>query len=282
MLDMIEGVSETSIPKQGGEPMKASGAGSKGKEKIIVHDDDDDEEGDETDKLKLKARDAELDENLILNKAIDNPNIYWLEPVGSFELDNSLDLQLDLSITPKAFLFCSFDKIANVSPSNKGTNKVARGAMSSMHEFTLVDMPCVNPFNWISLLLLILKVEQNFEPIIAHLKRMLVSYIQEVGKMDVEIAIVLNKKPTVLPKEPPKDLDTMKLGRILKKDWSVAFQIREKSDANFHRVCFFLPEKHLYYTSCLEYIVEFVSQDKENNAIDRKCFSDMINWYVRL
>lgn len=53
--------------------------------------------------------------------------------------------------------------------------------------------------------------------------------------MDVEIASVLNKKPTVLPTEPWKDLDTMKLGRIRKKDWSVAFQIREKPEANFHR-----------------------------------------------
>lgn len=45
--------------------------------------------------------------------------------------------------------------------------------------------------------------------------------------MDMETAYVLNKKPTVLPKEPPKDLDTMNLGRIKKKDWSVVFQIRE-------------------------------------------------------
>lgn len=60
----------------------------------------------------------------ILNEVVDNPNIYWLEPVGSFELENSSDLQLDLLITPKAFLFHSFIKIANVSLAEKGSNKL--------------------------------------------------------------------------------------------------------------------------------------------------------------
>ena len=30
-----------------------------------------------------------------LNKAIDNPNVYWLEPVASFELENTSESQLD-------------------------------------------------------------------------------------------------------------------------------------------------------------------------------------------
>lgn len=87
---------------------------------------DDEEEEDKAAKLKRKSHDAEIDENLgiakeaeakereareaqvtldtqkllfpawsvecILNEAIDNQNIYWLEPVVSFDLENSVDL----------------------------------------------------------------------------------------------------------------------------------------------------------------------------------------------
>ena len=55
--------------------------------------------------------------------------------------------------------------------------KVRRGATILVFEFTLTDLSCLNPFDWISLLLLLLKDEKKFEPIIAHLKRMLVGYI---------------------------------------------------------------------------------------------------------
>ncbi|CAI9271213.1 unnamed protein product [Lactuca saligna] len=101
---------------------------------------------------------------------------------------NWRNLQLDLLITPKDFLFRCFDKIVNVSPASKGVDahlKDARGAMSSMHKFTLTDLPYLNPFDWISLLLLLLKDQHKFEPIISHPKRMLVCYIQEVGKIGV-------------------------------------------------------------------------------------------------
>ncbi|CAI9295962.1 unnamed protein product [Lactuca saligna] len=47
----------------------------------------------------------------ILNEFGYNPSVYWLEPVISFDFDNSSDLQLDFPITLKAFLFCSFEKI---------------------------------------------------------------------------------------------------------------------------------------------------------------------------
>ncbi|CAI9260615.1 unnamed protein product [Lactuca saligna] len=77
----------------------------------------------------------------------------------------------------------------------------------------------------ISLLHQLLKDKQKFEPIIAHMKQILVLYIHEVSKVDVEIAYVLHKKPTVLPKEPSKDLEKMKLGRIRKDDRSMAFQL---------------------------------------------------------
>lgn len=79
--------------------------------------------------------------------------------------------------------------------------KAVRGVGSSVFEFSLADLPCLNPYDWISLVNIFSKDEQKFEPILAHLRRMLVSYIQEIRKMNVEIAAVLKKKPTMQPKE---------------------------------------------------------------------------------
>ena len=57
-----------------------------------------------------------------MNKDIDNPSVYWLEPVTSFELENTLDSQLDFPITPKAFLFRSFDRVENALESVNNVN----------------------------------------------------------------------------------------------------------------------------------------------------------------
>lgn len=76
--------------------------------------------------------------------------------------------------------------------------KVARDSTSQVYEFTLTDLPLLNPYDWIMLCNMLLRDEQEYEPIVAHLKQMLISYIQDIGKMDVKIAVVLQKKPTVL------------------------------------------------------------------------------------
>ncbi|CAI9262130.1 unnamed protein product [Lactuca saligna] len=124
--------------------------------------------------------------------------------------------------------------------------------------------------------------EHKYEPIVMYLKRVSISYIQEVEKMDVEIAAVLRKKPIVLPKGALENFDKMKLDIIRKDGWCMAFQIREKSDVEFHRVCFSLADKHLYSTSCLKYNMELMNQCKANNSRDKKCFLNMINGYIHV
>ncbi|CAI9282163.1 unnamed protein product [Lactuca saligna] len=231
---------------------------SKGKEKLVDDDDEEEEEDDddENEKLKCKSRDAEIDENLFDKIAITSLPDHGVDQVlFSFYLKN-VKPQYQTWSSKKITVVNVFRPVETESFINTRF-KVARGATSFVFEFTLADFTYLNPFDWIYLLHLLLKYEQKFEPIVAHLKRMLVCYIQEIGKMYVEIATVLRKKPTVLPKEPLKDLDKMKLGRIRKDDWSMAFQIQENFDDNFHRVFFFLPDKHLYSTPCLEYILEF-------------------------
>ena len=57
--------------------------------------------------------------------------------------------------------------------------------------------------------------------------------------MDVEVVVVLRRKPSVLPKDNLYGFDKMKLRKIQKDGWCVAFQLKERTDANFHKVCFF-------------------------------------------
>lgn len=58
----------------------------------------------------------------ILNEVVDMTSQYWLEPVMSFDLQNSQDLQLDLPITPKAFKFRSFVKVLNAPVTDSGVD----------------------------------------------------------------------------------------------------------------------------------------------------------------
>ncbi|CAI9280620.1 unnamed protein product [Lactuca saligna] len=56
----------------------------------------------------------------ILTEATENLSIHKLELVTYFELENTMDLQLDFPITPEAFLFHRFEVVANVVDSDEG------------------------------------------------------------------------------------------------------------------------------------------------------------------
>ena len=116
----------------------------------------------------------------------------------------------------------------------------------------------------------------------SHLQLMIKSYIQEIGEMDVELAVVLRKKPYVVREESPKDFEKLKLGKIYCKEWYVVYQGWERNGADFHRECFFLSDKYLYTTSFLEYILDLVKKFKGNSKDDLKCFTDMILWYMKI
>ncbi|CAI9302445.1 unnamed protein product [Lactuca saligna] len=140
----------------------------------------------------------------IQSQAIDSPNQYWLEPVVSFEIQNTQDSQLDLPFTSKAFKFHSFIKVANVPISDSGADqlflqlylqhmrpqyktwsankimavkvtrpietdsfpnakfKFFRGSTSQVHEFTLADLLCINPYDWIILYHLLLRDTKKY------------------------------------------------------------------------------------------------------------------------
>ncbi|CAI9304447.1 unnamed protein product [Lactuca saligna] len=94
--------------------------------------------------------------------------------------------------------------------------------------------------------------------------------------MDVDITTVLRRKPNVLPKESPKDIKKMKLEMIEKENWSVMFQQSAKDDSNVQKCFFSHPDKYIYSTSCLNYILGLIWQCKVNDAANEKCFSDMV------
>lgn len=109
---------------------------------------------------------------------------------------------------------------------------------------------------------------------------MLICYINEVSKMDIEITSVLRKKPIVNPKPEPKDFRKLKLGKINNENWNSVYQQREAK--MFKKNMFFLLDKHLYSTSALNIILGLVEATKFNNKDDRKCFTDMIRWYLTI
>ncbi|CAI9300153.1 unnamed protein product [Lactuca saligna] len=155
--------------------------------------------------LKLKLRNERLVKHMskalfplwsierILNEAVNNLNVYWLEPDALFKLENSLESHLDFSTTLKAFMFRCYEKIEKDPNSDNDVNhslfsfylkygkpqyqtwsskkivvvkvfgpvktesfinvifKVVQGAGSSVFEFSLANLPCLNPYDRISL-----------------------------------------------------------------------------------------------------------------------------------
>ncbi|CAI9276573.1 unnamed protein product [Lactuca saligna] len=91
----------------------------------------------------------------------------------------------------------------------KAKSKVTRGSENVLHEFTYVDMSNRNPHNWIMLVKFLMLEEQKYEPILAHIKRMLVLYICEVAKLQIEIVVVLKRKPTINPIGRASDISEM-------------------------------------------------------------------------
>ncbi|CAI9294204.1 unnamed protein product [Lactuca saligna] len=76
-----------------------------------------------------------------------------------------------------------------------------RGVARIEEDFTLENFPCMILNDWISLFMILSKDEAKYESIVSYVKIMLICYIHEVTKLDVEIAMVLKKKPIVDPKE---------------------------------------------------------------------------------
>ena len=70
------------------------------------------------------------------------------------------------------------------------------------------------------------------------------------------------------------------MGKIEKDKWSVMFQQGSKERGDVQKCLFALRDKHMFSTSYLNYVLEITEQCKENDAAVKKCYSDMIRWYI--
>ncbi|CAI9265411.1 unnamed protein product [Lactuca saligna] len=80
----------------------------------------------------------------------------------------------------------------------------------------------------------------------------------------------------------PKDFQKLKLGKIYKEGWFVIYTARDRPSADRRKLYFHVDDKHLFVTSCLEFILELVAKYKGNNKDDVKCFTDVITWYIHV
>ncbi|CAI9302656.1 unnamed protein product [Lactuca saligna] len=137
------------------EPKVNATSSSRGKEKII--NDSEEDEPNEHELKRRKGHEAEIDEHNhivkeveekarlaceaedtlkaqktifplftlehILKEAIENPNFYWIEPIGSFDLGKSSDPHLNFPINLKAFVFRNIDLIENDSLADKSADQ---------------------------------------------------------------------------------------------------------------------------------------------------------------
>ncbi|KAI3494742.1 hypothetical protein L1887_40447 [Cichorium endivia] len=97
-----------------------------------------------------------------------------------------------------------------------------RGSDDEKDQFTMADLPFMNPFDWVSLFS-ILKRRGDHEILHKHVKKLLMGYILEVSNLDVEVASVLNTVLKCSAEKPPSDLKRRRLRKIKKGDWNVAF-----------------------------------------------------------
>lgn len=58
------------------------------------------------------------------------------------------------------------------------------------------------------------------------------------------------------------------------------FHWGSKERGDFSKCLFALPNKHLFSTSCLNYMLEITCNCTANDGAAKKSFSDMICWYV--
>ncbi|CAI9280619.1 unnamed protein product [Lactuca saligna] len=231
------GVSRNEPPKAPSKPIFKKEP--KGKEKLIgeepIIENDGDEEPDEAVLKRKKARDAELNENQCIVKEAEEKE----KDENKLRLHSKAKCSYfpNLPITPKAFKLRAFVKVVNAPITDNGADHM-------LFSFYLKHM----------------------KP-----QLMIKSYIQEVGEMDVDIAIVLSKNPIVVPKEALKDFEIVKPGKIYNDGWFMVYQSRERTGADFHKSCFFHDDKHLYTSSCLEFILDLITKCKGNHKDDIKC-----------
>lgn len=96
--------------------------------------------------------------------------------------------------------------------------------------------------------------------------------------MDVEIAVVLKKRPILKPSTQPEDILNLKPCIIRKKHCNLVYKRNEGE--GIQNCIFFFRDKHLYSTAALKTILSSAEAHKANSVADVKYVLDMIRWYL--
>ena len=159
------------------------------------------------------------------------------------------------------------------------TIMIKRGSEKEESEVTLADLPMLNPVDWIHMYHLVKQMKVKHDLIIDHLAEMIKGYLNEVAKLDVEIASILQVRTSQLAPDHPTELSNLKIGLIRKENWSVAFRKKKGNTNTATTHIFYLADKHYYRTVELNRLLELIENTKANSQEDRTCFSNMIKWY---
>ncbi|KAI3791031.1 hypothetical protein L2E82_04572 [Cichorium intybus] len=147
------------------------------------------------------------------------------EKIFKFYLDHSKPQYISWNLKKIIILTPKNPEI--IAPFKNARFLARRGDKKEPDEFSMADLPFMNPFDWISMFTLLKKKPDKHEPLIKHLKRMIASYIYEVSKLDLEVATRLNSKPLYKIQDPPSGFSNRKTGKIDNTHWNVVFSSRE-------------------------------------------------------
>ncbi|KAL7619172.1 hypothetical protein Lser_V15G03621 [Lactuca serriola] len=332
---------------------QASGSGVKDKGKNIAEEEDEDEDKDTiADMLKRKnsrnvdedvnrvAREAEEAERKqkeahdllesrktlflawtrerMIKEAIDTPSILWLEPVISFDCDNSVDSQFDMPLTRKAFIFHAFSNIFEVPHLNAELDrelidfylKAARPQYLTWSAQKIVSVRVLKPYTEGQFINVRFKVIRGSARTAHHISLADLPNLNPHDWIVLHNILLMNEAGYGLIIDHIKRMIVCYIMEVALMDQEVATVFKKKpkiapvgsaSDLNqmkmgkidprrnlvmFTRAegqkCLFaLADKHLYTTACLDLVLSIIRRCKENTADDVKYFNDMIQWYIR-
>ncbi|KAL7601819.1 hypothetical protein Lser_V15G27017 [Lactuca serriola] len=254
----------------------------------------------------------------MIKEAIDTPSILWLEPVISFDCYNSVDLQFDMPLTRKAFIFHAFSNIFEVPHPNPEVDrelidfylKAAQPQYQTWSAQKIVNVRVLKPYfegRFINVRFRVIRGSARTEHLISladlpnlnpHdwivLHNILLTNEAEYGPIIdhlkrllvcyiMEVALMDQEVATVFKKKPK--IAPVGSASDLNQMKMGKIDPRRNSvmftRAEGQKCLFALADKHLYTTACLEHVLEIIHRCKENAADDIKYFNDMIQWYIR-
>ncbi|CAI9282883.1 unnamed protein product [Lactuca saligna] len=96
--------------------------------------------------------------------------------------------------------------------------------------------------------------------------------------MDVDIVVILKRKPILNPFLLPDDFGIFNVGFTERDRWGVIYKTKE--DKIVKNCMLFLRDKHMYSIASLNRTLERFEAYKSNSVAYVKCVSDMINWWI--